>query len=112
MKLIAPISLAVIITRSSRMKLIISIAIISMVVVSSCSAMPRKVMNEAKDEHGVSQAIAEGPATSLSSACPAASTDNHHQIPRDQYNNWSSPGNMPGSGGDSGERMSSRGLNN
>ncbi|OAY72382.1 hypothetical protein ACMD2_27229 [Ananas comosus] len=67
--------------------------------------MPRKVMNEAKDEHGVSQAIAEGPATT-------ASTDNHHQIPRDQYNNWSSPGNMPGSGGDSGERMSSRGLNN
>ncbi|KAJ4800663.1 hypothetical protein LUZ62_051909 [Rhynchospora pubera] len=31
------------------------------------------------------------------------SIDNHHAIPRDQYDNWSSPGNMPGGSGDGGK---------
>ncbi|KAF3322101.1 hypothetical protein FCM35_KLT13242 [Carex littledalei] len=31
------------------------------------------------------------------------SIDNHHAIPRDQYDNWSSPGNMPGGGADGGK---------
>ncbi|PUZ46236.1 hypothetical protein GQ55_7G038200 [Panicum hallii var. hallii] len=30
------------------------------------------------------------------------SVDNHHAIPRPEYDSWSSPGNMPGSGHDIG----------
>ncbi|KAL6653069.1 hypothetical protein ACP70R_011994 [Stipagrostis hirtigluma subsp. patula] len=30
------------------------------------------------------------------------STDNHHAIPRPEYDSWSSPGNMPGYGHDIG----------
>ncbi|KAJ1270168.1 hypothetical protein BS78_06G034000 [Paspalum vaginatum] len=30
------------------------------------------------------------------------SVDNHHEIPRSEYDSWSSPGNMPGSGHDIG----------
>jgi hypothetical protein len=32
------------------------------------------------------------------------SVDNHHAIPRPEYDSWSSPGNMPGSGHDVGSQ--------
>ncbi|BAF14111.1 Os04g0188400 [Oryza sativa Japonica Group] len=33
------------------------------------------------------------------------SIDNHHAIPRPEYDSWSSPGNMPGSGHDIGSEQ-------
>ncbi|TVU07323.1 hypothetical protein EJB05_47373, partial [Eragrostis curvula] len=41
--------------------------------------------------HGVKSGTAEG-----------TSIDNHHAIPRPDYDSWSSPGNMPGNGHDIG----------
>ncbi|KAF0892446.1 hypothetical protein E2562_016733 [Oryza meyeriana var. granulata] len=44
-------------------------------------------------------------ASGVKTTAEGTSIDNHHAIPRPEYNSWSSPGNMPGSGHDIGSQQ-------
>ena len=59
-----------------------------MVMLNACTAAHHK----AELVHKVKAGTAEA----------GTSVDNHHAIPRPEYDSWSSPGNMPGSGHDVG----------
>ncbi|URE28369.1 hypothetical protein MUK42_18182 [Musa troglodytarum] len=66
---------------------LVGILLLGVLVMNSCSVMPRKVLME-EESFGYSN----------------TGINNHHAIPRDQYNNWvNSPGYMPpGDGGNVG----------
>ncbi|EAY93191.1 hypothetical protein OsI_14997 [Oryza sativa Indica Group] len=50
--------------------------------------------------------VEEAPlAHSVVKTAEGTSIDNHHAIPRPEYDSWSSPGNMPGSGHDIGSQQ-------
>ncbi|CAL5035440.1 unnamed protein product [Urochloa decumbens] len=72
------------------MKLLLPLFLLAMLSLNACTAAPHMA---ARDElvHGVKGGMEEG-----------TSVDNHHAIPRPEYDSWSSPGNMPGSGHDIG----------
>ncbi|KAL6839771.1 hypothetical protein ACP4OV_030459 [Aristida adscensionis] len=63
---------------------LIHLFLFSLIMVSVCTAA-----KAARDElvNGVKAGTTEG-----------TSVDNHHAIPRPEYDSWSSPGNMPGYG--------------
>ncbi|CAN6227213.1 unnamed protein product [Urochloa humidicola] len=63
--------------------------LLAMLILNACTAAPHMAAR-AELVHGV-KAGTEG-----------TSVDNHHAIPRPEYDSWSSPGNMPGSGHDIG----------
>ncbi|CAL5028585.1 unnamed protein product [Urochloa decumbens] len=73
------------------MKLLLPLFLLAMLILNTCTAAPH--IMAARDEmvHGVKAGTEEG-----------TSVDNHHAIPRPEYDSWSSPGNMPGSGHDIG----------
>lgn len=60
---------------------------LAMMMLNACTAAHHK----AELVHKLKAGTAEG-----------TSVDNHHAIPRPEYDSWSSPGNMPGSGHDVG----------
>ncbi|RCV32820.1 hypothetical protein SEVIR_7G020100v4 [Setaria viridis] len=64
--------------------------LLAMLILNASTAAPHMA---ARDElvHGVKAGTEDG-----------TSVDNHHAIPRPEYDSWSSPGNMPGSGHDIG----------
>uniref|UniRef100_A0A0D9W2I1 Lipoprotein n=1 Tax=Leersia perrieri TaxID=77586 RepID=A0A0D9W2I1_9ORYZ len=75
------------------MKKLLPLLILAMVMANACAVMSRMAPRDEQLAHGVRMAAtAEG-----------TSIDNHHAIPRPEYDSWSSPGNMPGSGHDIGE---------
>ncbi|CAL9146473.1 unnamed protein product [Musa hybrid cultivar] len=77
---------------------LVGILFLGVLVMNSCSVMPRKVFLE-DDIHGGGQAD-EGEQGVERFGYSDADTNNHHAIPRDQYNNWvNSPGYIPGDGG-------------
>jgi hypothetical protein len=58
--------------------------LLAMLILNACTAAPHMV---ARDELKAGMTIEDG-----------TSVENHHVIPRPEYDSWSSPGNMPGSG--------------
>ena len=73
------------------MKLLLLI-ILAMVMVNGCTMAFRMAPRDEPVHVVVKMAMkAEGTAI-----------DNHHAIPRPEYDSWSSPGNMPGNGHDIG----------
>lgn len=72
---------------------IIAVVVVVMLLTSYGVAAPSKFMF-----------IGEAQQTETKTSGSGTSIDNHHAIPRDQYDNWSSPGNMPGGGADGGKK--------
>ncbi|KAJ8467857.1 hypothetical protein OPV22_030409 [Ensete ventricosum] len=78
----------------------VGILLLGVLVMNSCSVMPRKVLME-EDVHGGGQAEVQQGEESFGYS--NTNINNHHAIPRDQYNNWvNSPGYTPGDGGNVG----------
>uniref|UniRef100_J3LVU8 Uncharacterized protein n=1 Tax=Oryza brachyantha TaxID=4533 RepID=J3LVU8_ORYBR len=73
---------------------LLPLLLLTMVIANTCTVTshmasweePRRVMK-------MTMATVEG-----------TSIDNHHAIPRPEYDSWSSPGNMPGGGHDIGSQ--------
>ncbi|WOL09877.1 hypothetical protein Cni_G18630 [Canna indica] len=80
------------------MKLVVFV-VVGVLLVNSCLVMPRKVLVE--EMHADAGGEAQQAVENYSDANP----NNHHYIPRDQYNNYvNTPGNLPGNGPDVGRR--------
>lgn len=73
---------------------IIAVVVVVMLLTSYGVAAPSKFMFIGS----------EAQQTETKTSGSGTSIDNHHAIPRDQYDNWSSPGNMPGGGADGGKK--------
>uniref|UniRef100_A0A0E0KN00 Uncharacterized protein n=1 Tax=Oryza punctata TaxID=4537 RepID=A0A0E0KN00_ORYPU len=74
---------------------LLPLLILAMVMANACAVTSRVAPREEQLlAHGVVKTTAEG-----------TSIDNHHAIPRPEYDSWSSPGNMPGSGHDIGSQQ-------
>uniref|UniRef100_A0A0D3FST6 Uncharacterized protein n=4 Tax=Oryza TaxID=4527 RepID=A0A0D3FST6_9ORYZ len=75
---------------------LLPLLILAMVMANAFGAVTSRtaLREEAHLAHGVVKTTAEG-----------TSIDNHHAIPRPEYDSWSSPGNMPGSGHDIGSQQ-------
>jgi hypothetical protein len=71
---------------------LIAILLVVMLMTSCGTSTPSKYLFNGETQEN--EAKTSGADTSI---------DNHHAIPRDQYDNWSSPGNMPGGGGAGGK---------
>ncbi|OEL17612.1 hypothetical protein BAE44_0021368 [Dichanthelium oligosanthes] len=64
---------------------------LAIIILNGCTVAPHKARDELV--HGMKAGTEEG-----------TLVDNHHAIPRPEYDSWSSPGNMPGSGHDIGSQ--------
>ncbi|PVH32487.1 hypothetical protein PAHAL_9G410600 [Panicum hallii] len=67
--------------------------VFSILLINFCTLSSHKQAVRADElRHGV---VKEGTTTTTTEG---TSIDNHHAIPRPEYDSWSSPGNMPGDG--------------
>lgn len=73
------------------MKLLLLI-ILAMVMVNGC-AMASRMAPRDEPVHAIVKMVMKAEGMAI---------DNHHAIPRPDYDSWSSPGNMPGNGHDIG----------
>lgn len=74
---------------------IMAVLLVVMMLTSCGTSAPSKFLFKEEAQETEAKTISDA----------GTSIDNHHAIPRDQYDNWSSPGNMPG-GGAGGGKMS------
>ncbi|KAL6839747.1 hypothetical protein ACP4OV_030435 [Aristida adscensionis] len=70
---------------------VLPLIFLAILMVNTCTLSNRMVAKADELVHGAKTGTAEG-----------TSIDNHHAIPRPEYDSWSSPGNMPGDGHDIG----------
>ncbi|KAJ4978480.1 hypothetical protein NE237_009260 [Protea cynaroides] len=84
-----------------------AVLLVLMMMVSSCMAVHRKIL--VKEIHGQTQqgqqlfekaAEVEGKKEGSTGVYPESTINNHHSIPRQDFNNWTgSPGDDSGNGG-------------
>ncbi|KQJ81742.1 hypothetical protein BRADI_5g02800v3 [Brachypodium distachyon] len=75
---------------------LLHLLVLAMAMVNVCAMASRTAPREQLTVHGVVKRVMTAEGTAI---------DNHHAIPRPEYDSWSSPGNMPGNGHDIGSEQ-------